>query len=840
MRKILIILIIQFFIFKYTYCKDFELSASEESIFSDVESIRVLQWKKIRSIDTQLDSIKGKILGLSYISNVSDPNSNNYILEKSPLGLRNDVVRVKMNLLKAQDHLYLGDPLIAINIIEKEMQYIDPRNRGYISWANQILFEANRQLKNHNVTSNICLKMLVIGGYEEDLFPDKWRLSCSMEFLHETKIRKENNTLADFKENLIIWSNSPVIKRDSKNMIMSAIYISLALRNLYLNNINSISYLEEAIGHIKPGNNYIGKAYLALSLLKYEIGKKEEALSLIRFLSGDFKGYGENLKYFEKDDMSRIVARLCLARFHASMFNLMAAETWYHDVLIENKITGIELLEKEKRKSHLEYAHILYLRKNYLESARQYKEAIEYGNQEIINLKDEKIYERNNELKTSKFILAKILSKASKRNYEAEVQLLELLTETEADIAFLEKIKNDYSKSNEEGVENILALASLAEEYGIKNDLVTNALIFRRAYYHLENEISIIRSDLANAINVAEYTYSGILEVRAISSLSKLKNILDEFKTIILDLDKLEYQFWNMKKPGIEFAKQNRFELIKRFISMDDDISKYKLKSEIDDKIYNPKLPGALQSLSRNMNNMNSEMSSVNYLFTLNDNKIPKKAENEDIDILEKNYSKFTFDKLYKDLIKYTIEERTFQLSRSLKPSSSLIFEKQSNIVESTMNNIYNLHLRNREEAFSIGDNEILDATRNSWDNLFSSYKQLLIAISNIKDRIINERKEILNKVEQINNHTLQEEVTLEKLKKSILNEYVSISKELVNQIDPRAKEFKDYVNISLSDHNKGIYDLKKDRDEEIKKASEERGNWLNSLRQSLNMDLMR
>ena len=156
------------------------------------------------------------------------------------------------------------------------------------------------------------------------------------------------------------------------------------------------------------------------------------------------------------------------------------------------------------------------------------------------------------------------------------------------------------------------------------------------------------------------------------------------------------------------------------------------------------------------------------------------------------------------------------------------------------MNNIYNLHLRNREEAYSIGDNELLDATRNSWNNLFSSYKQLLIAISNIKDRIINERKEILNKIEQINNHTLQEEVTLEKLKKSILNEYVSISKELVNQIDPRAKEFKDYVNISLSDHNKGIYDLKKDRDEEIKKASEERGNWLNSLRQSLNMDLMR
>ena len=64
----------------------------------------------------------------------------------------------------------------------------------------------------------------------------------------------------------------------------------------------------------------LARSYLKIALLKYEFGKKEEALSIIRYLSEDFKGYGENLKYFEKDDTARVLARLCLARFHASMF----------------------------------------------------------------------------------------------------------------------------------------------------------------------------------------------------------------------------------------------------------------------------------------------------------------------------------------------------------------------------------------------------------------------------------------------------------------------------------------------------------------------------------------
>jgi len=203
---------------------------------------------------------------------------------------------VLQDLTRAYGYEYLRTPIVemtavfqrgvgeATDIVEKEMQYIDPRNRGYISWANQILFEANRQLKNHFVSSQICLKMLVIGGYEEDLFSDKWRLSCSMEFLKETMIRKSNQSIDDFKQSLFIWSNSPVVKRDSKNMVLGASYISLAMRNL--NDKNAISYLEESIGHTKSGNEFIAKAYLILALMKYEFGKKEESLSIIRFISG--------------------------------------------------------------------------------------------------------------------------------------------------------------------------------------------------------------------------------------------------------------------------------------------------------------------------------------------------------------------------------------------------------------------------------------------------------------------------------------------------------------------------------------------------------------------------
>ena len=840
MRSCYFILILNLFFYQYSFPELINLSPSEKSIFSENEEIRVTQWRKIRSIDTIIDSINGKIIGLSYISNVADPEGNAYELQKSPLGLRNDPIRVKMNLLKAQDHLYLGDQLAAINIIEKEIKYIDPRNRGYISWAYQILFEANRQLKNHDKASSICLKMLVIGGYQENLFPEKWRFSCSMEFLNETIIRKGKENQEDFKENLIIWSNSPVVKRESKYMVLSSVYIGLGLRNIYLKNNNAIRYIEEAIGHTKSGNKYIGRAYLVLSLLKYENGNKEESLSIMRFLSGDFKGYGDNLKYFEKDDVSRQIARLCLARFHASMSNFVAAETWYKDVLLEKKVTGIDLLEKEKINAHLEYAHILYLQKHYLESAKEYKQAIQGNGKEILTISNGIPYGNRDKIRTSNFILAKILSKTSGRNFEAETELLNLLSQTEADIRFLQKVKNDYEKSKEESVENILALASLAEEYGIKSDLVTNALNFRNAYYHLGHEISVIRVDLANSLNVADYTYSGINEARAISSLTQLADILDEFKRIILDLDSLEYQVWNSQNPGIAFAKENRFELIKRFISMDDDISKYKLKEEIEDKIYQPKIPLALENLSKNMNKMNAEMAGVNFLFSSNDNKIPNDKKNDNIELLENSYSSYIIDKMYEDLTKTTITERYFQLSRSLSPTATFVFQKKSDILEKTMINLYNLHNKNRLEAYSIGDFELKIALEDSWKNLFSAYKKLVIAITNVRDRVIVERKEALTKVDLINNHLFEEEKVLTKLKESIISEYIKISEELVKRIEPRANEFEDYVNISLSVHNKGIYDLKKERDVEIQKASEERENWLNSLRQSVNMDLMR
>jgi hypothetical protein len=840
MRKIYIFLILNLFYNQIILSKMMDLSPSEKSLFTESEEVRVTQWRKIRSIDTLIDSIKGKVIGLSYISNVADPEGKAYELQKSPLGLRNDPIRVKMNLQKAQDHLYLGDQLAAINIVEKEMKNIDPRNRGYISWAYQILFEANRQLRNHDKASLICLKMLVIGGYQEELFPEKWRFSCSMEFLNETSLRKGKESQDDFKESLIIWSNSPVVKRDSKYMVLSSVYIALGLRNVYLKNNNSIRYIEEAIGHTKSGNKYIGRAYLVLSLLKYENGNKEESLSIMRFLSGDFKGYGENLKYFEKDDVSRQISRLCLARFHASMSNLVAAETWYKDVLLEKKITGIDLLDKEKINAHLEYAHVLYMQKNYLESAKEYKQAIQGNGLEILTINNGIPFGNREQIRTSNFILVKILSKTSGRNYEAESQLLDLLSQTETDIRFLQKIKVDYKKSKEESVENILALASLAEEYGIKSNLVTNALNFRNAFYHLEYDISIIRVDLANSLNVADYTYSGINEARAISSLTQLAGILDEFKKIILDLDSFEYQVWNIQNPGIEFAKKNRFELLKRLIAMDDDISRYKLKEEIEDKIYQPKIPGALENLSKNINKMNAEMAGVNFLFSSDDNKIPNDKLNDNIELLENSYSTYLIEKMYQDLTKITIDERYFQLSRSLRPSSTFVFQKQSEILEKTMFNLYNLHKKNRSEPYSIGDSELAMAMNDSWENLFSAYKQLLLAISNVKDRIIIERKEALNKVDLINNHLLEEERILAKLKESILSEYIKISEELVKEIEPRANEFKEYVNISLSVHNKGIYDLKKERDGEIQKASEERENWLNSLRQSVNMDLMR
>lgn len=838
MKKIIKIFII-FFLFKFN-AFSIELSDSEKNIFQDNETIRVKQWNYIQTVNTKLEILRSSILGISYLSNVYDPNSKHYKKEKTPLGLSNDPIRVKLNLIKAQDHMYLGDYLAAIELIERELKNIDPRNRNYISWAYKILFQSNRILKNHNKSTEICIKMLYIGGSEENLFPDKFKLACSNEFINEAMILNKNKDYESFKEKLVIWSNSPIVKNDSKFMVLSSAYIALCYRQIYSDNSFAIKYLQEAISHTKVGNSLIGRSYLVLALLLYEKERKEEALSLIRYLSGDFKGYGENVKYFEADETTKVLARICLARFHASMFNLLASENWYRDVLDEENVTGYKIDIKEKLKVQLEISHVLYLQKKFKESAIEYKKSIEKISGDLNIIFEDNPQNRSNKMRLSKFILAKILSKTEVKNNDSKLLLLELYGDVLADLEFLEKIKKKNTDSNNEQIENILALSSLAEEYGIETKLVTTAASFRRAYYNLENELKYIRSDLANAINVNDLAYSGILEARAISSLTKVDSILDSFKELVLNLDILEFQLWDNEKSGNKFAISNRYELLKRLSSINDEISKYKLKSEIEDKVFSPKFPNSLKMLNSNINNLNAELSGLKFLFTLNNNKIPEKVQLEDIEILEKSFATYSIYKMEEELVKNTIEERIFQIFRSLKPTANLLFEKKFSSLDDTFKSIYSLHQKNKEKSYSIGEIEIEEATRNTWLNLFATLKQLELAINQVKDRIIYERKEVLEMINEINNHLLKTEKANLDLSKKIIREYNSISIELADLLFPRIKQFKDYINIALANYSEENVSLAKENNEKIKEAAEQREIWINTLIKSVQMDLMR
>ena len=840
MKKNILIFIFGLILFSKIFALDINLTPSEKSIFADNQNVRVTQWNKVQSINTKLETLNSKILGISFLSNVADPNSKQYIFEKTPLGLNNDPIRVKINLTKAQEHMYLGDYLTAIEIVEKELKNIDSRNRGVISWAYKILFQANRMLREHSKTTQICLKMLYIGGNEEDLFPDKWKLACSNEFVKEAIQIKKKNNYEEVKQNLIIWSNSPIVKNDSNYMVLSASYISLSYRYIYSDNTFSINYLQEAINHTKPGNILLARSYLVLALLKYEFGKKEEALSIIRYLSEDFKGYGENLKYFEKDDTARVLARLCLARFHASMFNLKASETWYQDVLNEENVSKFELDGNEKLKTQMEYSHILYLQKKYKESSIAYRKTIEKTSYDFINLFGDVPHNRSNKIRISRFLLAKILSKSEVKSNDSKLLLLDLYGEAIADLQFLQKIKDNKSEDNNEQIENILALASLAEEYGLENSTVIVALNFRNAYYNLENELRFIRSDLANSINVNDLSYSGILEARAVSSLANIDNILNTYKDIALELDSLEFQLWDSEKPGNKFAKENRYELLKRLAAMDDELSKFKLNQEIEDKILNPKFPMSIKNLSRNIDNLNAEFSSLNFLFALNNNKVPAKADNESVELLENSFAKFSIDKMYDDLVKSTIEERIFQISRGLKSKSSILFEKKYSVIGDTLKSLYDLHLNNKEKPYSIGDNEIADAIKIAWLNLFSSLNQLNLALIQVKDRIIYERKEILERINEVNSHIIKTENSIQALNKVILNEYTHIANEIASNLFPRVKKFEDYINISLAEYSHENSKLANESDEKIKQAAAQRENWIKSLRKSAEMDLMR
>jgi hypothetical protein len=112
--------------------------------------------------------------------------------------------------------------------------------------------------------------------------------------------------------------------------------------------------------------------------------------------------------------------------------------------------------------------------------------------------------------------------------------------------------------------------------------------------------------------------------------------------------------------------------------------------------------------------------------------------------------------------------------------------------------------------------------------------------MSNIKERMVIERNDIVSRIDSIKNSLSFQESSLIKLKKVILNEYLTMSMELANQTEPRVREYIEYLNIAIANHNKGINDIIKERDMVIEKSAKEREKWLNSLRQSLDMGLIR
>jgi hypothetical protein len=150
------------------------------------------------------------------------------------------------------------------------------------------------------------------------------------------------------------------------------------------------------------------------------------------------------------------------------------------------------------------------------------------------------------------------------------------------------------------------------------------------------------------------------------------------------------------------------------------------------------------------------------------------------------------------------------------------------------------LHYKNRIKPVSKNDFDFNEAVNESWSELINSYNQTIMAAKKIKNRMNQERKEILESINIITNKINNEQKLIKVVKDSIVKEYNKNINDLINQIRPRLVEFYDYVNITLSVNNKANYDLRIVRDNDIKRSSEEREKWLNSLRQSVKMDLIR
>jgi chromosome segregation protein len=520
--------------------------------------------KEIYKINSQLSLEKNKI---NYLTKIINERIN-----KKTLRSKNDNL-VKLN--RAKNHLLMGEIETALDEVNKVEKYIDLNDIYSVMLAYKIKFEANRRLENYKDSIGICKNILVLSEPFQKLFDDKWKMLCSISFLKESK----KNKSMDFKNNLILWSESTKANDNIDYYEKSKLINSMSIRNYYNDSNYSKNYLEKYIYKFSEKNKL--KSNLIISLMNFELGEKNKAFSDLKKLV--FTIDKKNII----DDKALLLSELTLARINSVYGNYSISQNWYQK-FIPKYINNNDFLNKiDKNKINIELSYVFYKQKKYEESEKLFEEIIN-------NFNLDKFYSENINYNSTKFILYNLryMSGKNKKEYLLD-ETTKFYKETENDFFNLKNMTFNNEENFEELKKKIIQIIYLNKKYGLHN---INSIKILKKYNDIESFNNLYErnlSDLLNAINSIYYN-SSYLDSITISCIDELNNNINYLKEILKNIDNLSFSMWNNKNINNKYAIETRNNYLINLGKLSND---FIFSKSVDDKIENFKLSQNAETL---------------------------------------------------------------------------------------------------------------------------------------------------------------------------------------------------------------------------------------------------
>ena len=707
-------------------------------------------------------------------------NQNTYIEQslKDNLGQKKYIAKEDLyeKLQRAKKNLLIGNWQTALSEVDENIKNINFQDSAKLFFAYKIQFEANRLLKRYKDSSKICLKMKTLDMTGVKYFNDKLQALCSYTFWQASKKYKNK----EFEQDLINWNLSSVEQKQTEYTLKSSIFISLAIRNLYGQGVEALHNLETSLLQYSDSMEEYFKGELVLGLLNYDLGFKEKSLEIINQIKRKIDKRIE-LKPSLVLERLNLLAGISLARIFYSSGQLQASSDEYEK--IANKL-DTNIFDNENlnyKKIMIEYAKILYLKKDY------------YASQKILK----NIFDENTKIsdgfqmiddKISRIILANILNRSLENKNQGSDELIELYKIADSDLQYL--IENDKRKADNISSmrRKIFPLTILSKEYGSvsKESNYVRETISRLK--KVENDIPKNKTNFIHVLNAIEEMENNYYDSIFLKNIIKYKENINKLKNNIIYFDRTMNKLWDEKNPQFTALSSYRSDILARIYALDD------INSNENNKIYIEKIKDKKNAISQ-IRELYKEYLIIKFNIQNYDVKY-------DYDIINK----------YEDKIKnLIIYYRNSLFKNNYAPAFSLYLYKKNMVYKNSFKEIIDI---NKKIIFKN------DSTYNKYkfviNNNIKKIKNILSQndsiLKNSFSKIKKNNEEFKNKYEFVFNKLIWNNEKLYLIQDAQLNDLKKIYPIIFKNVFNKIKEFKNKIRLSFSEKDKILTEFSKSK----------------------------